>query len=203
MKKKNRRLFAIPAALFCLCFLLGTALPVAAASIPESEVVDSEPEESIDSSSLPLDAEVPNTVILNLGPEWAATEFELASESGAEPYMVRVSPEGTLTLDLDGSYIYTLSLDHERFSLSMEAEADPEPVAESEPADSLQPDEADISEAPEAEQNTLIPGVPNLHVFLFGGGLLICIGALVTMTILKRRRENTDYDDEDDDEYDD
>lgn len=65
-------------------------------------------------------------------------------------------------------------------------------------------DNPDGTNQPEGEDNNnLIPGIPNMHLFLFAGGLIACVAGLVIMWVLKRRRNNQydDADDFDDDDY--
>jgi len=42
----------------------------------------------------------------------------------------------------------------------------------------------------------LIEGIPNMHLFMFGGGLIACILGLIIMQIAKNRKRSY-YDDED------
>lgn len=189
MKKKLFRYFTAFTIALCCCVMVGMGTLAHASSVPAE-----------DSSTEPVPDTTPNTLILQLGPEWAAMEFSVQSDSGADAQVLRVSPEGALTVDLDGGHIYTLALAEgmqPQFSESVPemvtTAEDDASGAESAPSDS-QPEE----DAEERDEGWLIPGVPNLHLFLFAGGLLVCIGALVTMQVLKRRRQNYEYEDEDD-----
>ena len=196
--KITRLLFTL-SLVICMVLSLGITAYAAEAneldsSVPEASEVEVVPE-------VVAAADGPNTVILDLGPEWAAVEFEVASDSGASPLMGRVSPEGTLTIDLDGGFIYTLRVDTQSLpegGVPLIGESQTQP-------DKSAPTDDDASGTPEepvdepAETDTLLPGIPNLHLFLFAGGLLICIGALVTMAVLKRRRQANDYDADDED----
>ena len=58
------------------------------------------------------------------------------------------------------------------------------------------------TENPEPQRNT-VGGIPVMHLVLFGGGLLLALGALLTMRIVSRRHSSGDtlLDDEDEDEY--
>lgn len=53
----------------------------------------------------------------------------------------------------------------------------------------------DTAELPSAASQ-LIPGIPNLHLFLFAGGLIACIVGLVVMRLVANRNDHY-YDDED------
>ena len=51
-----------------------------------------------------------------------------------------------------------------------------------------------------AEENSAtVAGIPVLHIVLFAGGMVLASGAVISMHIVKRRRESEPaYDDEDD-----
>lgn len=204
MKKTVKTTFRIFFTLM-LCFFLASAQTVAALAAETSEPEENTSSQVSEDNS--TEDEGPNTLQLNLDPAWAGVEFELQSDTVDAVTMVTVSPEGMLTIDLDGSYIYSLNANSELIPVipSQEeaaATSDEEEVevagSNTNEAESQPPDEEN---KPLAEsEKTLLPGIPNLHLFLFAGGLVICLGILITMTVIKRRRENQSYD-EDDDEY--
>ena len=60
-----------------------------------------------------------------------------------------------------------------------------------------QPDDSTAQPQAEQESPPVEPeqGIPTLQLVLFLGGAVLCVGGLVAMRVLKKRRE---YDDEDD-----
>lgn len=178
-----------------LAFSLLFATPVFASEASQHEI---QPDENTAVASF----EGPNTLIIELGAEWADTEFTFTSENSAEPAAAVVSPEGVLTLSLDGSYIYRLESGGSDLPQTEKA-ADSSVIIEETEEDAADPIPEQQSEDAGEEGSTILPGVPNQHLFLFGGGLIVCIGALIAMHVIKKRRTNADYDAEDDDDYDD
>lgn len=154
----------------------------------------------------------PATLNLQLGQAWAGVEFELKTDAGLYPQPITVSDAGVLTMELGGSKTYVLSV----LNSSVPA-PDPDPTTASHQAPESAASEAqsplsaekDQNVTPDestndAEENNLIRGIPNLHLFLFAGGLVVCIAALVIMYISKRRQyQYEDDEDEDEDNYDD
>lgn len=164
-------------------------------------------------------AEQPEKMVIQLGTSWAGVEFELKTDAGVYPQPIVVSPEGVLTMELGGSKTYTLSaINSPTIAPSPDASATDTHPEEDNPSDETeQPNDAqqdpneqggetEVQEDPEEtpspdseEDNNLINGIPNLHLFLFAGGLVACITGLVVMAIMKRRRNRqyNDYDDYD------
>lgn len=182
--KVKRIAFFIP---MILVLMLAFAMPAFASSVPQDEG------DTIDGG--------PNTIIIELGTEWADKEFIVSSENSTEPAVIAVSPEGSLTLSLDGSYIYWLAQDGTASPISVAGEDNsvPDEPDSSEVVDEPATDVPDVD--PDNEGGTILPGIPNQHLFMFGGGLIVAIGALVTLYVLKKRRANADYDDVDDDDF--
>lgn len=158
----------------------------------------------------------PEKLVIQLGPSWAGVEFQLRTDAGVYPAPIVVSPEGLLTMELGGSKIYTLSCINSPVS-----PPDPQNVTDTEPvfavesdtqtdADTELPDEenqatpAEPGDAPQAseqtEQNDTAVGIPMTHLLLFLGGMGICVGGLIVMWVLKRRRSRGNG--SEDDEYD-
>ena len=51
------------------------------------------------------------------------------------------------------------------------------------------------------ESSATVAGIPVLHLCLFVGGMVLSVGGLITMYVVKRRREDEDgyeYDDDED-----
>ena len=131
----------------------------------------------------------PDKLILQLGPQWAGVEFELKTDAGVFPVPVIVDSSGILQMDLGGSKTYILSC-------LMSPAAAPEPTNEPDTAPEptgTTPVEAPI---PEATKNV---GIPAGQLVLFLFGLAAAAGGLFAMRYFKRRRETSDYDDDEDD----
>jgi len=163
-------------------------------------------------------------LVIQLGTAWAGVEFELKTDAGLYPQPVVVNAEGVLSMELGGSKTYTLSAMNSSTSIpdpdapaattsqddesasddvqSSAAQSDA-PVETDNQTATKEPDETTESGA--KEDNNLITGIPNMHLFLFAGGLIACIAGLVVMWVVKRRKNSRydDSDDYDDDEEDD
>ena|GEM_PF-263688 len=168
----------------------------------------------------------PEKLVIQLGTAWAGVEFELKTDAGLYPQPVVVSAEGVLSMELGGSKTYTLSAMNSpnsapdpdaATSAPPQDETSPSPDGSQQPStpssDSEQVDnpeqqdnseqtdtQDDNSQSGDEQDNNLIKGIPNMHLFMFAGGLIACIAGLVVMWVVKRRKSNR-YDDSDD--YDD
>lgn len=166
----------------------------------------------------------PDKLVIQLGTEWAGVEFELKTDTGLYPQPLIVSEAGVLSLELGGSKTYTLSAMNSSVPAPVPAASGNNDSSEAEDGISddgqteagpqtAAPDTAAQPGNPEGDGNSdetgqiqkddhnLIRGIPNMHLFLFVGGLIACIAGLTVMWVLKRRRNN-EYTDDDDD-YDD
>jgi len=173
----------------------------------------------------------PEKLVIQLGTAWAGVEFELKTDAGLYPQPVVVSAEGVLSMELGGSKTYTLSAmnspnsapdpdaaasavsqdettlspEDDRLSSASDGNSgqtdNPEPSENPEQTDN----QDDNSQSVDEQDNNLIKGIPNMHLFLFAGGLIGCVAGLVVMWVMKRRKSNRydDSDDYDDDEEDD
>lgn len=191
MKKTNRFVCSITiAAIFCLLAVL-SPLSAAAQTDEHPLSVTDEPEK----------------LELQLGAEWIGTEFELKTDAGTFPVPVIVGEDGFLRMELGGSQTYTLRI----LSAGSDREAGnvTNPPAESSlsgAALSSVPEESplagEITEQESQESEPESPANPNaippLHIILFVGGMIICIGALIAMWVLKKRRLSDEEDEEDD-----
>lgn len=170
----------------------------------------------------------PGKLIVQLGAEWAGTAFELKTDVGLYPQPIVVSPEGILSMELGGSKTYTLSaLNSGQLASTQQPNTDTygeavppneAPSENSEDTDQLQDadelnlttPEDDTAETDDTEQpaepgedNNLINGIPNMHLFLFAGGIILCVTGLIIMRVMKTRgnRRNVDDAGYDDDDY--
>ena len=149
----------------------------------------------------------PEKLEIHLGQEWAGVTFELTTDYGKYPDPIPVGEDGVLRLEIGGSSSYVLSC------LSSEAEA-PAPgetsPSESAPSESTPAEDAtvnkddledieDVNPSEPAEEEGKVAGIPISHIIMFGGGLLVAVGALVGINYFQKRRANTssEYDEND------
>ena len=127
---------------------------------------------------------------IQLGTEWAGVEFQLKTDAGLYPGTVNVGQDGVLRMEIGGSKSYILTCMNSAVKV-------PEPTqapATTEPNTEQNNSETDTAE----EGNATVAGIPVLHIVLFAGGMTVAIGALIAMSVVKRRREDdAAYEDED------
>lgn len=149
----------------------------------------------------------PEKLEIHLGQEWAGVTFELTTDYGKYPDPIPVGEDGVLRLEIGGSSSYVLSC------LSSEKEA-PAPgetsPSESTPSESTPAEDAtvgkdeleDIEDVTPTEptEEGKVAGIPVSHIIMFGGGLLVAVGALVGINFYQKRRtqSNGHTDDEND-----
>ena len=128
---------------------------------------------------------------IQLGTEWAGVEFQLKTDAGLYPGTVKVGQDGVLRMEIGGSKSYILTCMNSAIKV-------PEPTqapATTEPNTEQNNSETDTAE----EGSATVAGIPVLHIVLFAGGMTVAIGALIAMSVVKRRREDdAAYEDEDD-----
>ena len=172
-------------------------------------------------STLQMSGE-PARLIIQLGPGWAGTQFELRTDAGMYPGTVVVSDTGLLQMDLGGSKTFTLSHVQgaaqqadppaAQATTAVPAADTPTSVAFSVPAsEGTIADDVDLDavlaaltepgtgvpvEQPPPGEEIVQQEISIKHVLIFGGGLVAAIVALVILSRHKKRRE---YDDEEDD----
>ena len=128
---------------------------------------------------------------IQLGTEWAGVEFQLKTDAGLYPGTVKVGQDGVLRMEIGGSKSYILTCMNSAVKV-------PEPTQA--PATTETNPEQNNSETDSAEEGSAtVAGIPVLHIVLFAGGMVVAIGALIAMSVVKRRREDdAAYEDEDD-----
>ena len=139
----------------------------------------------------------PEKLEIHLGQEWAGVTFELQTDYGKYPNPIPVGEDGVLRLEIGGSSSYVLSC------LSSETEA-PAPD-ETVPSETIPSEEAtvnkdelvDIKEADPTEPEEK-SGIPTAHIVMFGGGLVVAIGALMGISYFQKRRAAQSGSDEND-----
>jgi len=149
----------------------------------------------------------PEKLEIHLGQEWAGVTFELTTDYGKYPDPIPVGEDGVLRLEIGGSSSYVLSC------LSSETEAPaPDETAPSEnaPSESTPAEDAtvskdeledieDVTPTEPTEEDGKVAGIPVSHIIMFGGGLLVAVGALVGINYFQKRRANasSEYDEND------
>ena len=129
---------------------------------------------------------------IQLGTEWAGVEFQLKTDAGLYPGTVKVGQDGVLRMEIGGSKSYILTCMNSAVEVPEVTQA---------PATTETESEQNNSETNSAEEGSAtVAGIPVLHIVLFGGGMVVAIGALIAMHVVKRRRESEPVFDEDDDE---
>ena len=154
----------------------------------------------------------PSQLEVQLGPEWAGVEFELRTDAGVYPGTIAVDEGGILSLEIGGSSSYVLSCLNSSVAVpdpneSMQAPATTVPTEdvqeENTSASENSETSAETSESGETTESEAedtevrIAGIPVKHLILFGGGLVLAIGALIALWIAKRRSGSSSDSDED------
>lgn len=157
---------------------------------------------------------------IQLGADWAGVEFELKTDAGMYPGTIAVGEDGVLRLEIGGSSSYTLTCLNSSVAVpnpeaaSATDEVQPEDgqtgteAAEGINTGEMQSEDQNIeleaasevgqpdAEGAEAEENT-VAGIPVAHLVIFSVGMVLAVGSLITMYVLKRRRESLTDDDPD------
>ena len=195
MKKKIAKAMALLLAMVCIfCFPVPASATAQGTDGTELEVIQ------------------PQNLEIQLGQAWAGVEFELKTDAGMYPGVITVGEDGILRLEIGGSENYILTCMNSTVEIpepgetipaaeesipadesGAEATEEQDPTAD--PAESTAPDQTET----EPENEGTVAGIPIAHIALFGGGLIVAIGALVGIQIYQKRSGNTNADDEDDD----
>lgn len=152
----------------------------------------------------------PQNLEIQLGESWAGVEFELKTDAGMYPGVIVVGEDGILRLEIGGSENYILSCLNSTVEVPMPGETVPaeevnepaaDPSEEADPTEDNQEEETVPSESlPEEAQVGTLGGIPVKHLVLFGGGLIVAIGALVGINFYQKRSGKSNNSEEDDDE---
>ena len=199
MKLKIAKAVALVLAMVCLfCF----PVPASAAS------------QGTDGTE--LEVIQPQNLEIQLGESWAGVEFELKTDAGMYPGVITVGEDGVLRLEIGGSENYILSCLNSTVEIPLPGETAPveegneaiedpsEEVLPSEEADPM--DETGVAstdsteEIPAEPTEGSIAGIPVKHIAIFGGGLVLAIGALVGINIYQKRNGKNAGAEEDDDD---
>ena len=197
MKMKIAKAIALVLAMVCIfCFPVPASATAQGTDGTELEVIQ------------------PQNLEIQLGESWAGVEFELKTDAGMYPGVITVGEDGVLRLEIGGSENYILSCVNSSVEIPEPGETLP---AEDETATAEQPgteasedvdatvdpsestDAAETEPSEDEEQGT-VAGIPVTHMALFGGGLIVTIGALVGIHFYQKRSGKSNHSDEDDDE---
>ena len=149
----------------------------------------------------------PEKLEIHLGQEWAGVTFELTTDYGKYPDPIPVGEDGVLRLEIGGSSSYVLSCLSSETEAPAPSETSPSenPPSESTPAEDATAskdelvDIEDVTPTEPAEEGGKVAGIPVSHIIMFGGGLLVAVGALVGINYFQKRRANasSEYDEND------
>ena len=190
MKSKIIKSVALVLSLICiLCFPIGVSAASQGTNGDEMQVA------------------TPEQLEIHLGQEWSGVTFELTTDYGKYPDPIPVGEDGVLRLEIGGSSSYVLSC----LSSETEAPAPEETIPEETVPSETIPDEdttvskddlediENVTPTEPSEDTGKVAGIPISHIVMFGGGLVIAIGALVGINFYQKRRESNrdDYDEND------
>ncbi len=161
-----------------------------------------------DTDGTELQVAQPSVLEVQLGPQWAGVEFQLKTDAGLYPGTITVGQDGVLRTELGCSNSYILSCLNSGTAAPEPSEAAASGMAgiQSSPAISdTAPEAGEADDAQTQNKDTAsVGGIPVIHLILFGGGLLLAVGALAAMYIIRNRlpaeRSQYDFDDADVDE---
>lgn len=154
----------------------------------------------------------PQNLEIQLGESWAGVEFELKTDAGMYPGVITVDEDGVLRLEIGGSENYILSCLNSSVEIPEPGEILPAEVetahtegyaieaSEDEDATADPPESTGAAETDpaEGEEQGTLAGIPVTHIALFGGGLIVAIGALVGINFYQKRSgKNGDSEEED------
>ena len=149
----------------------------------------------------------PEKLEIHLGQVWAGVTFELTTDYGKYPDPIPVGEDGVLRLEIGGSSSYVLSCLSSETEAPAPSETSPSenPPSESTPAEDATAskdelvDIEDVTPTEPAEEGGKVAGIPVSHIIMFGGGLLVAVGALVGINYFQKRRANAsnEYDEND------
>ena len=193
MKMKIAKVVALVLAMVCIfCFPVPASATAQGTDGTELEVIQ------------------PQNLEIQLGEAWAGVEFELKTDAGMYPGVITVGEDGVLRLEIGGSENYILSCLNSSVEIPEPGEPETavtEEAPATDPSDGEQNAEETVDEETlptetvpaEGEEGT-VAGIPVTHIALFGGGLIVAIGALVGINFYQKRSGNSNNSDDDDDD---
>ena len=179
MKTKIWKSVALVLALMCiLCFPIGVSAAAQGTNGDEMQVA------------------TPEKLEIHLGQAWAGVTFELTTDYGKYPDPIPVGEDGVLRLEIGGSSSYVLSC----LSSEVDAPAPNETVpSETVPSESIPSEDGtvskdeledigDVTPTEPVEDSNAVAGIPISHIIMFGGGLVVAVGALIGINFFQKRR---------------
>lgn len=154
-----------------------------------------------------MDVIQPESLVIQLGESWAGVEFELKTDAGMYPDSIIVGEDGILRLEIGGSSSYILSCLNSDITASVPdetQEADEsipteENVDTTYPAESTEPTESKGEIIISNKDNTTQDSeIPTAHIVLFVVGLIVAVGALVSIWYFQSHHSSADDCDEND-----
>lgn len=130
----------------------------------------------------------PEKLEIHLGQQWAGVTFELTTDYGKYPDPIPVGEDGVLRLEIGGSSSYVLSCLSSAEETPAPDETVPEDTTPSEEATTGTEDLVDIETIEPVEEENTVSGIPVTNIVLFGGGLVLAVGALVGINLVQKRR---------------
>ena len=183
MKSKIIKCVALVLSLICiLCFPIGVSAASQGTNGDEMQVA------------------TPEKLEIHLGQEWAGVTFELTTDYGKYPDPIPVGEDGVLRLEIGGSSSYVLSCLGSKAEAPVPGETVP---SESIPDATVSKDELEdieeVTPTEPGEDTGKVAGIPIAHIAMFGGGLVVAVGALIGINFYQKRRANAsgDYDEND------
>ena len=126
------------------------------------------------------------------------------------PGVITVGEDGVLRLEIGGSENYILSCLNSSVEIPEPGEPETEATGEAPATDPTEGEQSvDATEGEETQPTETVPaeeeegtvaGIPVMHIALFGGGLIVAIGALVGINFYQKRSGKSNKSEEDDDE---
>ena len=193
MKMKIAKAVALVLAMVCIfCFPVPASATAQGTDGTELEVIQ------------------PQNLEIQLGESWAGVEFELKTDAGMYPGVITVGEDGVLRLEIGGSENYILSCLNSFVEIPEPGEPETAATEEAPATDPTEGEQSvDATEGEETQPTETVPaeeeegtvaGIPVMHIALFGGGLIVAIGALVGINFYQKRSGKSNKSEEDDDE---
>lgn len=193
MKMKIAKAVALVLAMVCIfCFPVPASATAQGTDGTELEVIQ------------------PQNLEIQLGESWAGVEFELKTDAGMYPGVITVGEDGVLRLEIGGSENYILSCVNSSAEIPEPGEPETaateealatDPTEGEQSVDATEGEETQPTETvPAEEEEGTVAGIPVMHIALFGGGLIVAIGALVGINFYQKRSGKSNKTEEDDDE---
>ena len=147
-----------------------------------------------------LEVMQPQNLEIQLGVDWAGVEFELKTDFGKYLGVITVDQDGVLRMEIGGSKNYILSCLNSTVEIPIPDETVPaaDPSAETDPtAVTGEAETVPYESLLEETREGTLGGIPVKHLVLFGGGLILAIGALAIIHAYQKRNSSIFENDDD------